>query len=675
MLRTESEISGTRRNRKFSILGVFSIIQSSMRWRSPLFATCLAMFCGAAVSVAQNSHPTAQITVVDEMSRLLPCRIHVNDSAGKPWRAKDQPFWRDHFVGPGSVTLELPPGKYTYEVERGPEYEQRTGSFVVKKGEHTKVSVVLKRLANLSVDGWWSGDLHVHRSLEDIELLMQAEDLHVAPVITWWNDRNLWVDRELPEESLLRFEGHRYAHVMTGEDERGGGALIFLNLNRPLKIAGSSWEYPSSMSFVREARRDPSVWIDIEKPFWWDVPIWLASGQVDSIGLANNHMCRSMMYEGEASGRPRDSKRLPPPRGNGYWSQEIYYHILDSGLRIPPSAGSASGVIPNPVGYNRVYVHVGHTFNYAKWWSGLRAGRSFVTNGPLLICRANGHFPGHIFAKDESKEMSITLDVSVISRDPISSLEIIKNGTVESADRVRGRTFSGTLGPLKFRKSGWFLVRVITENPRTFRFASTAPYYVEIGPSKRRISRRSAQFFLDWVEERIKRVRLNDADERRQVLTYHEEARSFWKETVRSANVEGRSSVSVTLANDRDGKTAAVHSFTSERFVIQIDGIQPDSLAKARLDYIALRMQQIPRLSALVTGHTDDRGAEELNLRVGQRRADAMRDYLVRQHNLEAGRIETGSEGEHRPMVDNQAPEGRRQNRRVEIELSVFESP
>ena len=633
------------------------------------------MFCGTAVSVAQNSHPTAEITVVDETSHLLPCRIHVNDSAGRPWRAKDQPFWRDHFVCPGSATLELPPGKYTYEVERGPEYEQRTGSFVVKKGENMKVPVVLERRANLSVDGWWSGDLHVHRSLEDIELLMQAEDLHVAPVITWWNDRNLWIDREIPIEPLLRFEGHRYAHVMTGEDERGGGALIFLNLGRPLKIAGSSWEYPSSVSFVREARRDPRAWIDIEKPFWWDVPIWLASGQIDSIGLANNHMCRSMMYEGEASGRPRDSKRLPPPRGNGYWSQEIYYHILDSGLRLPPSAGSASGVIPNPVGYNRVYVHVGETLDYAKWWGGLRAGRSFVTNGPLLICRADGHLPGHVFATEESKEVSINLDVSVTSRDPVSSLEIVKNGTVESADRVRGRKFSGTLGPLKFRNSGWFLVRVITENPRTFRFASTAPFYVEIGPSKRRISKRSAQFFLDWVEERIKRVRLNDADERRQVLTDHEEARSFWKETLRSANVEGRSSVPLTFADDRDGKTIDFRSSSSERFVIQIDGIQPDSLVKARLDYIALRMQQIPRLYALVTGHTDDRGDEELNLRVGQRKADAMRAYLVRQHNIKAGRIETRSGGEQRPMVDNQTPEGRRQNRRVEIVLSVFASP
>ena len=88
-------------------------------------------------------------------------------------------------------------------------------------------------------------------------------------------------------------------------------------------------------------------------------------------------ICHSQMYETEAWGRPRDAKRLPPPRGNGLWTQEIYYHILNSGLRIPPSAGSASGVLPNPVGYNRVYVHTGEHVSWDAWWNGLRKGRSF----------------------------------------------------------------------------------------------------------------------------------------------------------------------------------------------------------------------------------------------------------------------------------------------------------
>ena len=135
------------------------------------------------------------------------------------------------------------------------------------------------------------------------------------------------------------------------------------------------------------------VWIDIEKPFWWDVPTWLASGQVDSIGLANNHMNRRGMYEDEAWGRPRDAKRLPPPRGNGFWTQEIYYHILNCGLRIPPSAGSASGVLNNPVGYNRMYVQLDGALSYPGWWDGLRAGRVFVTNGPLRRVRADGQPP------------------------------------------------------------------------------------------------------------------------------------------------------------------------------------------------------------------------------------------------------------------------------------------
>src|SRR6185503_1387152 len=135
-------------------------------------------------------------------------------------------------------------------------------------------------------------------------------------------------------------------------------------------------------------------WIDIEKPYWWDVPVWLASGQMNSIGIANNHMCRSRMYPDEAWGKPRDLKQYPNPRGNGFWTQEIYYHVLDSGLRIPPSAGSASGVLPNPVGYNRVYVHLEEPFTYDRWFGGLSRGKCFVTNGPLLVVKANDQFPG-----------------------------------------------------------------------------------------------------------------------------------------------------------------------------------------------------------------------------------------------------------------------------------------
>jgi hypothetical protein len=362
----------------------------------------------------------------------------------------------------------------------------------------------------------------------------------VAPVITWWNNRNLWADRQVPEELLVHFDGNRYYRVMAGEDEREGGALMYFNLDRPLDITGSTREYPSPMQFVNQARQSEKVWIDVEKPFWWDVPVWLASGQIDSIGLANNHMCHAGVYPNEAWGRPRDEERLPPPLGNGYWTQEIYYHILNAGLRVPPSAGSASGVLPNPLGYDRVYVHTGDDFSYDRWWEGLKAGRSFVTNGPLLLVEADGHLPGHVFTAREGEKIAIDLDVSLTTLDNVPKIEIIKNGRVEKAVSPDELAKADGKVEVTFDRSGWFLVRAITDVANTFRFASTAPYYVEIGPEKKRISKASAQFFLDWIDERIERVplKLDDPQQLQEVLGHHYTAKQVWQRIAAEANAE-----------------------------------------------------------------------------------------------------------------------------------------
>ncbi len=192
---------------------------------------------------------------ITESNRPLPCRIHLVDSTGKSVRADPLPFWRDHFVCPGNVTLALAAGEYRYEVERGPEYESLRGSFTVADGETKEVKLQLKRIADLKREGWWSGELHVHRPPQDVELLMQAEDLHAAPVITWWNNRNLWSTTPIPAELTRRFDDNRFFNVMGGEDEREGGALLFFHLAKPLDIAGASREFPSPLKFVEAARK------------------------------------------------------------------------------------------------------------------------------------------------------------------------------------------------------------------------------------------------------------------------------------------------------------------------------------------------------------------------------------------------------------------------------------
>ncbi len=480
-----------------------------------------------------------EIRVTDEATgQPIPVRMHLKDARGKPVKPAKLPFWHDHFVLPGKAVLELRPGTYTFEMERGPEYRIRTGNFEIRRGDADSREVMMQRFVDMKQEGWWSGDLHIHRPLGEIELLMLAEDLHVAPVITWWNATNAWSNVARPTSLLTCFDQDRFYHVMAGEDERGGGALMYFNLKEPLPIADAAREYPSSCEYLNLARQDPDVHIDMEKPFWWDVPAWIASGKVDSIGLCNNHMQRDGMLNNEAWGKPRDRLSFPDPHGNGLWSQAIYYQLLNCGVRIPPSAGSASGVLPNPVGYNRVYVYCGKSLTYEDWWEHLKAGQVVVTNGPLIRDpRMNGELPGHVFQTDagQSVHLQATLNLSV--REKVDYLEIVKDGAVAHQVRLQDWAKSGGQLPLvEFDRSGWVLIRAVTGNPKTYRFASTGPWYVEIG-GQRRISRKASQFFFDWVYERARRIDL-PAGERDDVLKYHRAARDYWQGLLTQANVE-----------------------------------------------------------------------------------------------------------------------------------------
>src|SRR6185436_4440854 len=190
------------------------------------------------------------------------------------------------------------------------------------------------------------------------------------------------------------------------------------NLAKPLDITGSQREWPSSAKFLRAAKA-AGAWCDIEKPFWQDVPLWLASGLVDSVGICQNHMQIAGMMDNEAWGRARDREKYPGPHGNGFYTQDLYYRILNCGFRLPPSAGGASGVLQNPVGYNRVYVQCDAPLAWEKWWAGLKAGRAFVSNGPLLRVKAEGQWPGHVLKS--AAPLTVTLAGKLDSRDAIKS--------------------------------------------------------------------------------------------------------------------------------------------------------------------------------------------------------------------------------------------------------------
>ncbi len=92
--------------------------------------------------------------------------------------------------------------------------------------------------------------------------------------------------------------------------------------------------------------------------------------------------------------------------------------------------------------------------------------------------------------------------------------------------------------------------------------------------------------------------------------------------------------------------------------------IKPEG--KRRLDDAIRLMRDNPNLRVVAVGHTDSVGSDAYNLKLGERRARAVADYLISE-GVAPSRIDVRSEGESRPVASNATGEGRAENRRVEI--------
>ncbi len=99
-----------------------------------------------------------------------------------------------------------------------------------------------------------------------------------------------------------------------------------------------------------------------------------------------------------------------------------------------------------------------------------------------------------------------------------------------------------------------------------------------------------------------------------------------------------------------------------DRIFFDTDRSTPNPQATATLDRQASWLQQYPQVNVWVAGNCDERGTEEYNLALGQRRANADRDYLVA-HGINRSRLETISYGKSRPIDAASTPEAWAQNR------------
>jgi hypothetical protein len=433
------------------------------------------------------------------------------------WRHSDEAFDRSerqfeypYFHATGSAELTVPAGPVHVEVWRGPEYRVIRADVNVPTGMRVTRRITLERLDNLPARGWWGGDVHVHMNYggayrntpAHLAFQARAEDLHVV--------ENLIVNKEqrIPDIAyfrtdadpvstptlllmhaqefhtsvwghlgLLGLSSHYLLPEYAGYPNTAASSLALLNAT----VADLAHAQGALVGYVHpfDTRPDPA---DTTAPLFYELPVDVALGKVDYLEVMgySDHLITS----------------------------EIWYRLLNCGFRIPAAAGTDA--FPNfaslrgPPGLVRVFVHSGRTLNHRSWLAGLKAGRTFVTNAPLLEFSLAGHAIGdEIRLSAGSRRLSAR--VSLRSNVPVDHLEIVGNGKVVATIALPGdrMTASDTVS-IPVSASGWYLLRAYADRAEMpvldlYPFASTSPIYVRVGDQPVR-SADDAAFFVRWIE-------------------------------------------------------------------------------------------------------------------------------------------------------------------------------
>ncbi len=91
--------------------------------------------------------------------------------------------------------------------------------------------------------------------------------------------------------------------------------------------------------------------------------------------------------------------------------------------------------------------------------------------------------------------------------------------------------------------------------------------------------------------------------------------------------------------------------------------------AQIKLNEVAEALKMNKDRDITIEGHTDNQGSRKSNVDLGQHRADSVRDYMITR-GVDGSRVTAVGIGQDRPVADNSSPEGRANNRRVEIIVS-----
>ncbi len=518
---------------RFSILAVIAFIAGAACFDSRLLGDEHDSHIHVTVTDAHSGIPlSTRLYLTSELG--VPYYFSVNDANGSAVKYEKQ-NWIDKqavenhtTVSAHSCLAKVPSGRYMLVVERGKTYRPVSQTIEVNERD-VDLKIALHSWSDPAAMGWYSGDTHLHRTIDELRNVVVAEDLNVALPLTNWvtfadkppasGDKNIQDSQlsglvQVDSTHVIWPRNTEYEIFTVGKTRHTLGALFVLGHQASLQQTVPPWK--TVMQAVRNT--DPEALFDMDKldwPFAMLLPT-LAPGCLYE--LANNHMWRTKFafrnWNTEAPAY------LQPPFGSmvgGHrqwidYTHGMYYTLLNCGLRLPPSAGTANGVHPVPAGFGRVYVHLPQGFSYEAWMQGLKHGRSFVTTGPMLFATADRSDPGTVFKRTSDSVAPIPLVMEVLSAEPLLYGEVIINGRPEHL--LRAQNLLTDTGAYRTqidlsilpKRSGWFAVRFWeSQSDGQIRFAHTAPWYVEVDGQSVAIAAHEKEYLVARMRQEITR--------------------------------------------------------------------------------------------------------------------------------------------------------------------------
>ncbi|PZR87713.1 MAG: hypothetical protein DI537_25515 [Stutzerimonas stutzeri] len=400
--------------------------------------------------------------VVDaETGDAIPCRIRFQNMDGIP----SAPYGHHAVINSGGNTWNLdiggdvrlgattfaqidgtcegwlPLGRVRVEVARGFEYEPLSQEIEISAGQ-TGLTLSLRRIADMRSKGFLSADTHVHFvSTQGAELEARSEGLDIVHLLL-----SQWGHLHTSTEEFLgrpHVSADGQTVVFAGQENRSNmlGHIHLLGIRR--KILPWCTGGAEEAEFGGGMETTASYWADechaeggLVVLAHFPVPngetaALIATGRADAIEM--------IAYDDYNVGE--------------------YYRYLNAGYRLPLVAGTDKMTAEVAIGQMRTYAQTGQSdVDFAGWCDAVRAGRTFVTSGPLIDFSVNGVAAGGEINVTETPDLRIKVQISSIL--PIDGVEIIIDGKVvarqDCAVGVRELSFD-TLH--RADRPGWVAVR------------------------------------------------------------------------------------------------------------------------------------------------------------------------------------------------------------------------